>query len=328
MRVIGWLVVALVALAALALVDPARIGLSTTFPVTQVIAFRSVLAVASLGAAVVLAAVAIAVRASHHQARAAVVLALVFLLCGASHTWVLAARGLTATPLAPAADDGVTVLQLNTYGGASSPEDVARLAYAAQADVLTLPETTAESARAIAALLAAEGGDYQVFTHTTGPWAAFSTALLVSDELGTYHQVPGPPTRAGAVRAEPDDGVGPVLLAVHPTAPLRARMHQWSADLGAVTDACRATPGVIVGGDLNATVDHAPLRHLDPCASAAVLAGSGAVSTWPTSQPSRLGTTIDHVLVDTRAWDVAAVSVVAAGGSDHRGVVVHLVPTG
>src|SRR5690606_24064768 len=108
-----------------------------------------------------------------------------------------------------------------------------------------------------------------------------STALLVSAALGEYVRTPGPDTSLGSVRAEPATGVGPVLVAVHPSPPTGDRHERWLADLAKVTSLCRprTAPGLIVGGDLNATVDHAPLRSLGRCVDAAAAAGVGGVAT-------------------------------------------------
>jgi endonuclease/exonuclease/phosphatase (EEP) superfamily protein YafD len=118
----------------------------------------------------------------------------------------------------------------------------------------------------------------------------------------------------------------PTLVATHLRAPsARASMHEWRAHTAGIAAVCRSTPGVVVAGDLNATLDHPGLRDLGPCVDAAVQAGAGALGTWPARVPSVLGAPIDHVLVDGRAWRVTGFAVLpAVGGSDHRPVVAHL----
>ncbi|MEE6294948.1 endonuclease/exonuclease/phosphatase family protein [Georgenia wangjunii] len=328
-RVVGWAVTLLLAVAAVISLDPARVGLSTVVPVAQVLPFRTVLAAAFVlaGLALLLAALAGALRRRGGTRRT--VLAAVLLLVGAGHGWVTLDRGVTndgALGAEPGAAD-ITVLTLNTYGGASSAEEVAVAAVDVGADVLTLPETAADDAARVAALIASSGGPtFQVFVRTSGGWDARSTALLVSERLGRYAEAEGPGTTLGSVRAEPVDGAGPVLVAVHPVAPVAEAMEEWEADLEAVMEVCRATPGVIVAGDFNATLDHGPMRDAGACVDGAVAAGVGGVATWPARLPALVGTTIDHVLVDGGAFDVVDGAVLEVGGSDHRAVAVRMAP--
>ncbi|VTR75846.1 endonuclease/exonuclease/phosphatase family protein [Cellulomonas hominis] len=118
----------------------------------------------------------------------------------------------------------------------------------------------------------------------------------------------------------------PTLVATHLRAPsARASMPEWRAHTAAIAAVCRATPGVVVAGDLNATLDHPGLRELGPCVDAAEQAGAAGLGTWPAQVPTVLGAPIDHVLVDGRAWRVTGFAVLqAVGGSDHRPVVAHL----
>src|SRR5690625_714264 len=219
------------------------------------------------------------------------VLGLVFLAVGLGHGWVLWDRGTGGAELPEARDGAVTVFALNTLGGGASPEQVVDAALDAGADVLALPETSEDSARTVATALSERTGTgFQVFAHRTGEWDASSTALLVSEELGEYVETDAPTTAHGAVRAAPADGTGPTLLAVHPFsphAPGRA-MDRWRADVRAVTEPCRSECGDIVAGDLNATLDHEPMRDIgrSPRRAAASRAswspGTSALR-WPTS---------------------------------------------
>jgi endonuclease/exonuclease/phosphatase (EEP) superfamily protein YafD len=76
----------------------------------------------------------------------------------------------------------------------------------------------------------------------------------------------------------------------------------------------------VLAGDLNATLDHSPLRAaLRSCADAADRVGAGGTATWPSSSPRWAGVAIDHVLVPPAAG-VTGFAVTNLPGSDHRAV--------
>jgi endonuclease/exonuclease/phosphatase (EEP) superfamily protein YafD len=347
LRAAGWVVAVAGGALAVALLVPDRLGLTATTPVVQVIAFRGVLSPAFAAAGLVLLAFAGAAAAARRRATrdrpglrarrrspglAAPVAALggVLLVVGLAHGAVAAARGVRNAPPAvgAGAPGGLTVLAANTQGGAARPAAVAAVALATGADVLSLPETTPDLAADVADLLGRRGVPVQVFTNGPGVPSTHAIALLVRDSLGGYRQVPLP-RRLSAVRAEPLDGTGPSLVAVHPRAPVPGEVAEWAHQVSAAVALCRATPGAVVAGDFNATLDHAPFHELAPCvdaASARGWRGAGAFGTWHRALPPLLATPIDHVLADGGAWDVADVGVVRVGGSDHRAVVARLLP--
>jgi len=119
-----------------------------------------------------------------------------------------------------------------------------------------------------------------------------------------------------------------VVVAAHTRAPSAASsMPDWRAHAAGIAEVCRSTPGAIVAGDLNSTLDHPGLDDLGPCVDAAAEAGAAGLGTWPADVPRVLAAPIDHVLVDGRAWRVTAFGVLdRVGASDHRPVVAHLAP--
>lgn len=338
-RILGWLVVLAVAAGSAVLLAPDRFGLTTTAPIAQVIAFRVPLALAWLGAGVLVALTLAASRrfrsdGEPHRSRrrgpsVGTGLATVLLLVGVAHLAVIAGRGVDGTLPAGAAPPGaLTVVSANTYGGGAGPQDVAALVTDVGADLVALPETTPESAREVADLLARDGMAVQVFTNGDGHAPASSTALLVGAALGEYEERP---TARGiaAVRADPVDGSGPAVVVVHPPAPTPGSTQAWARGLRTAAGLCDALPGGIVAGDFNATLDHAPMRDLGRCrdaASAPGWRGAGAVGTWHAGMPAFLGAPIDHVLADADAWRVESVGIREVGESDHRAVVARLVP--
>nr|KEP23636.1 hypothetical protein DA06_06435 [Georgenia sp. SUBG003] len=223
------------------------------------------------------------------------------------------------------------MLTYNTLEGRTTADDVAALADETGADVLVLNETSQLQAQQVATYLNADGEAFQVFAATAEEEGAAeepTTALLVAGSMGEYVQTSGPATYHGTVRAEPASGVGPVLVGVHALAPVREQRELWLRDLNEIVAPCgdRGPDGLIMAGDFNATLDHAPMQDLGRCADAAVEAGVGGIATWPSRLPALLGSTIDHVLVDAARYDVTAALVAERGRSDHRGVVARLEP--
>ncbi len=116
---------------------------------------------------------------------------------------------------------------------------------------------------------------------------------------------------------------------VHPSPPTDP--DAWRRDQAAVLDAAREHDVDVVLGDLNATLDHAPLRRLVEAGwrDAVELTNSGFLPTWPShgEYPPFPGpiVTIDHVMVDD-ALTVTDIDTVDIPGTDHRGVVARLAP--
>lgn len=124
------------------------------------------------------------------------------------------------------------------------------------------------------------------------------------------------------------------LLAVHPRPPIGAAA-QWRADQMVVRQAARGLerPTMVVG-DLNATMDHAPMRELVGRGydDAATQARSRWQPTWPSAGVvSRFGVVvppllaIDHVLVNHGLHAVRPESY-TVGATDHRALVAAIRP--
>lgn len=347
MRLLGWVLAVLIALLAVVSLAPDVLGyahpaledLTMRYPVSQLIALRPLLAVIAVVLAVVFLVVALSRRVRLGRGGRTAFIGVVLLAVGVGHGWIVYERGITsAASLGPDAgvrpgDPGngeITVLTYNTLGGRTTPEDL-RDVMAAGVDIAVLPETTQEQAAELVALLNADGADFVEHTVADDELAASSTAVLVERTLGEYVPVEGPGTiTAGSVRLEPANGQGPVVVGTHVSAPVAAQTEEWRADLDVVTELCRTRmpDGLILAGDLNATLDHAPLADLGGCASASLEGEVAGIATWPTRTPELLGSAIDHVLYDADAYEVVATVVVEAGGSDHRGVLTRLRPAG
>ncbi len=336
-RLLGFLVVLVVAAGAAVLTWPSAFGVERTFPVAQIISFRAPLAAVLLASTLLMLLVAL-VRPLRALALA---LAVILGLSGGINVAVLSQRGLGAEELPAKTDSSLRVMTWNTAGSATSAESIARFAVGMQADVVTLPETTIETGAQVAEMMRdmgqpmwahhAEYGEYGI----TG-WDATSTTVLIRPELGDYSVIESSldgssntSTVPSAV-AMPTSGDGPIIVAAHAVAPRRDYMTQWRSDLQWLADQC-AADNVILAGDFNATLDHMTGMGVDGgtlgrCHDTASESGNGGVGTWPTDAPAELGAPIDHVMA-TPDWTVSGSVVMRSldgSGSDHRPIVVQL----
>jgi endonuclease/exonuclease/phosphatase (EEP) superfamily protein YafD len=350
---IGRIVVVLPAAAVLAVFAwPQFFGLQNTWVVAHAVSLRGLAVAVAAILLVVLAVLLILVRPLRGTTAVLMALLLGF---GAVNAGILLNRGVGSVdagaaagppPAATgtAAGGPITVLSWNTLGDAPGAAAIAALAVAEDADVLTLAETTEETGVLVAEALRAAGRPMWVHTVSFDLISkARSTTLLISPDLGDYTVTSaagsGPPGNTNVlptVVAEPVDGSGPTIIAVHAVAPIQWEMSNWRSDLDYLAEQCSADraggDGVIMAGDFNATIDHFAGRGtsagavLGACRDAAAAAGSGGRGTWPAQAPTLLGSPIDHVLA-TENWQVRQMRVIEtedAAGSDHRPIVATL----
>ncbi len=338
-RILGWAVVLGTAALAAILVWPQAFGLQDLWIAAHVVALRGVAAAGGIAAAAVFALLALVRPLRWFAAAMAIVVALFAL----GNVGVLAVRGAGgAGDAAAAASGSVTVLSWNTLGEVPDATTITDLALAEGADVIVLPETTGPLGEQVAIAMREGGSPMWVHTVAFDEIAkARSTTILISPDLGDYRVVselvPGPPGNTNtlpSIVAEPVDGDGPRIVAVHAVAPIRWELRNWRSDLDWIAEQC-AGGNVIMAGDFNGTLDHFAGRGVDGgdlgrCSDAAVSAGWAAVGTWPTDLPPMLGSPIDHVLA-TSDWTVDSFEVIEAldgAGSDHRPIVATLSPAG
>lgn len=329
------------------LLAPDRLGLADRTPVAQLVALRGLLALLLVGAGVLLVGVVggwrqIATRAGLRRPgwRLPLALAALLALGGAAQAAVVAGRGVDGSGPGPAADGELVVLSFNTFGVVPTGDLVA-LVEQQDADLVVLAETSGATAREVARALTDAGRPTTALAADSESTRVDGVALLVRDPLGSYTQTTAglPATelgtfaavRAGAAETAAADArtgvpAPEVVVAAHTRAPsAESSMPDWRAHAEGVAEVCRSTPGAIVAGDLNATLDHPGLTDLGPCVDAAAATGSAGLGTWPADVPRLLAAPIDHVLVDGRAWRVTGFGVLpAVGSSDHRPVVAHL----
>ncbi|WP_105036127.1 endonuclease/exonuclease/phosphatase family protein [Cryobacterium aureum] len=327
----------------LVLTWPQAFGLHNTWVVAHLVSFRTI---AVIGAIVGLVLFGL-LRFIRPLRRTLGMVMVLLTLFAVANVGILASRGFTAdsadASTAPSGSaDSVTVLSWNTLGDAPGAAVIAAEAVAQNADVVTLPETTEETGILIAELMRDAGRPMWVHTLAFDLVSkARSTTLLISPDLGDYAVSnaagSGPPGNTNVlptVVAEPVDGSGPTIVAVHAVAPIQYEMSNWRSDLDWLATQCQAD-NVIMAGDFNSTLDHMagrasgePDAVLGNCADAALSSGAAAVGTWPTSIPALLGSPIDHVMA-TPNWHVSALQVIESldgAGSDHRSIVATLTP--
>ncbi len=239
----------------------------------------------------------------------------------------------TGTPTTGAAP--LRVMTANLRLGQGDTARVMALARAHRVDVLTVQEVTPQAWTGLR-----EAGVLRRFAHRAGRPAAGPAGTMVFSRtrISGVRRLPTPfgsyaldvrvPAGAGAAAGRVH------LLAVHPRPPVGDALG-WRADQLAVRRAARG-PGqpTVVAGDLNATMDHAPLRELvgRGYQDAATAARSGWQPTWPSSGvlswagvavPPLLA--LDHVLVKGELRAVRTESF-PVRSSDHRALVATLVP--
>jgi len=333
-RIAAAIVLVLVGAGLLLVAWPQLFHLQLTPPFAQLVSLRGL----ATAIAIVLLVLFLVVAASIGSARrfcgslAAVMLAFVLL-----NAIVLTSRGFGSGPLPEPRPAELTVLSWNTLGGAPGAEAIAALAVEAGADVVSLPETTEQTADAVAALMGEAG--HPMAAHTVAfdrVSGARSTSLLISTALGEYRvdQTHGNTAVLPSVVATPADGDGPTLVAVHAVSPLPSELPRWRSDLRWLGALCSGGD-MVMAGDFNATIDHLTGlaetgKTLGSCTDAAEISGDAAIGTWPASLPAILGAPIDHVMVSAD-WSVSGMTVVQSqdgAGSDHRPIVARLSHSG
>jgi endonuclease/exonuclease/phosphatase (EEP) superfamily protein YafD len=330
-------IVVIVAAALLIAVWPQLFGLERQPGVAQVVSLRGLAAfVAGVGVVALLLIALI----SRRMRRLAATIALLLLVFTAVTAAVLATRGATPAGFQTKANADITVLSWNTLGDSPGAAEIAKLALAEHADIVSLPETSAATADAVSALMTQAGSPMQELHVSFGQVAkSHTTSLLISAKLGTYRvdSGHGSTKTLPSIVAVPVDGDGPTIVAAHAVSPVPGEMANWRQGLDWLAQRCGAGDDVILAGDFNSTLDHyAGLGSATPtgegdlgaCYDGARAAGSAAVGTWPTSLPAQLGAPIDHVMA-SQGWTFVGFRVIGSedgAGSDHRPILAQVRP--
>lgn len=323
------LVLAVLAAAAL-LTWPQSVGLQRQTGVAQLLAFR----IGMAAGAVVLGFLCFVLAAFIRPLRALLAWsALIAVVFAGVNVAIPVTRGFDGR-VASVPAGGLTVLEWNTKGDAPGADEIAAVALGANADIVSLPDTSLAAATKAAAKLTAKGRPMQAYNVAFDQVVkAHSTSLLVSTALGAYRLVTGVggTTMVPSGVFVPVSGSGPTIVAAHAVSPVPSQMSAWRQGLDWLAAHC-AGANTIMAGDFNANVDHlAGLgQHggVGACADAATQTRAAANGSWPTGLPAVVGTQIDHVMFGS-AWRAASFKVIGSedgAGSDHRPVVAVLAP--
>lgn len=335
-RVLSAAVIVLLGAVLLLAAWPQLVGIQREAGVVQVTTMRGMLAAVAVLCAVLFTLVA---ALSVNLRRFAGAVALLLLLFAGIQFAVLSTRGAGNLAFETKAPGDLTVLAWNTLGDSPQAQVTIDLILTEDADIVVLPETSQEYARAVQSGLGAAGVEMQVIPLSYDLISkARSTMVLISLELGEYAR---DDSRGGtdtlpSVLAVPVDGTGPTIVGAHPVAPVPGEMTGWRQGLDWLAARC-AGDDVILAGDLNSTLDHYTgldaasdaSGGLGGCRDGARVTGNAAVGTWPTSVPTLLGAPIDHVMA-TENWEFVGFRVITThdgAGSDHRPVVAQLRPS-
>ncbi len=334
-RILAAAIPLILAIALLVLAWPQLFQLQRAPLIVQAVSLRGMAIVGSAALIITLGFLTIIWRRTRRFVAVCAVLLLAF---SALNLAVLGSRGFGNGSFEKPTPSSITVLSWNTLGDAPGAQAIAELALQDNADVVTLPETTEETATAVAELMGAAGHPMQHFTiafdHVS---RSRSTSLLISHDLGHYSVSLTAPNSSvlPSVIATPTDGTGPTILAVHLVAPIPGELPHWKADLAWISTQC-TSKNVVLAGDFNSTLDHftglasTSGAAIGNCFDAAAATKNAAVGTWPTNLPALVGTPIDHVMV-TKNWRVSGMRVIQnrdTYGSDHRPILVQLTPAG
>lgn len=248
---------------------------------------------------------------------------------GAGLAGVVAAAGIwTQAPLytgGPGDDQGrtVTVMQANLLFDGADPRALVDEVRARKVEILTVDELTPAAVAALGRAGLDEALPHRYLSPGrtaagTGIWSSHPLSDTVEYDGFVLNQL-------SATVAIPE--IGPVsVYAFHPVPPVYGT-RVWADELSrlhAILVRAPADRPVLVGGDFNATYDHAQYRALSSgrFADAAVQAGAGHLVTYPTDKrwPPLVG--IDHIL--TAGGRAVAVETVGLPGADHRALVARI----
>lgn len=217
----------------------------------------------------------------------------------------------------------LTVMTSNLLSGAGDGAALVAAAAEARVDVLAVEElSTGGLAQMEAAGLA------ELFPYRAGeadPGGVRGTMLFAREPITDVERLD---TEFGCWSASVGDVT---VFALHPVYALDTA--QWAAEHATILAAAERLQPDLLLGDLNATLDHAPMRRLEEAGyrDATELSGGGWQPTWPATGSGLRGLVppvlqIDHVLLDD-GWTARRTWTVDIAGTDHRALVAEVART-
>jgi len=309
---------------------PQLFGLQRANPWAFAVASRGAATAAAVLALLVIALLGILGRRVRRMLRPLGFWVLIFAIASGV---IVINRGWTNVTVANPTAGQITVFSWNAMGAGAGAKAIADQALAVNADVVSLPETTASVGKEVAALMGAAGHPMTMLSRAFDEdYKAHSTVLLITTRLGAYQldDSVGTTSTSPSIVAHPAQAGSPVIVAAHAISPSPKGLGHWRDDLAWLAARC-TQPNVIMAGDFNASIDN--LSGLGPsalgnCGDAAVALGAGSIGTWPSNVPALLGTQIDHVFYSAE-WKATGITINPAfidKVSDHRPVVATLAP--
>ncbi|TFD30671.1 endonuclease/exonuclease/phosphatase family protein [Cryobacterium cryoconiti] len=245
-------------------------------------------------------------------------------LVGVQVLLLVSAIGWNGTRSAPVGSGALRIVSANVLLDNTQVPDLARELVATGADVIVLQEVTPEHVTALNASPLAAAYPHRLLDPLPGYHgsAIFSRFAIAGG---------GPIDVAGSPMLQADihlPGGLIRLINVHTVAPIGAgNAAAWREQFAELSRmAGTETSPLILAGDFNATLDHAPLRRLlaEGLRDAFVEGGTGFGATWPRWDgivPPVMR--LDHVLVSSEI-SVVSLATQTSSGSDHRRLLVDL----
>ncbi|TNM59481.1 endonuclease/exonuclease/phosphatase family protein [Streptomyces sp. NP160] len=311
----AWACSAVVAVFAAVLFAAPLMGVERWHVIAAALPARAALG-AAFAVALVVALVGLCRRTWRPQAGVPVAVALA--LATALHLPVVLARGVVGEPVAAPAAGQLRLLEWNTNTDLTTPDVVAELAAAQDADVVVLPEVAPASGSTYRQAFAAAGDPLvRVDRHTS----TTQVAVWMAPQLARHYATLPGPDPVKTVELRPDTASLPTVLALHAPWPVGARLAGWDRDVDWVAAQCSAGTPVLVAGDFNASTDDFGGARLGRCLDAATQQQDAGVGTWSTHLPTLLAMPIDHVLATPSVGTVTSFSVLTSedgSGTRHR----------
>ncbi|MCZ4549027.1 endonuclease/exonuclease/phosphatase family protein [Gordonia rubripertincta] len=236
----------------------------------------------------------------------------------------------TQAPLLKAADapagERITVVTSNITLGEGNVDDVVAEVRSSGADLLTVQEITPA---ALARFEQTELRSMLPYEFVVPDVGGVGTGIFSRFPLRDTAQLNG--FGLNNLRAEVDLPGAPstTVYAVHPIPPYPYDPDRWVGEMKRLRQTVHATTTdrVIVSGDFNSTWDHAQYRALleNGFRDATEQSGGMWKMTYPADRTFPPVIAIDHVI--SRGFVAADLNTFGIGSSDHRGLVVSLVPT-
>lgn len=321
---------------ALVMAAPQNLGLWHVYPLVQLDALPLMWILALVSGIAFGGVMLHSTPTSSASTRTALNVLVILLICAVlfEGTQFLRAGGLLPVGLATVTTEtgNLTVLSFNARD--TEARDIALAAADTSADAVLLVETTSDVATGVVQRLHRQGVQSQAFMGSgTALQGEQQVAIIVTERLGPYDEVPSPALAFGAVTIAPRTSAAPapesgesrdpILSAVHPPAPFPGKVlaSVWRQQLQAAVAPCRQA-AAIVGGDFNASSRQVSNVMGSECLHAGTQLGREAVGTWPTFIPAPLGASIDHQIAHGGYWEPVGIEFMEIGRSDHRAVAV------